>query len=443
MERRRFLKMGLAVSGTFLTPLSVPLAAVAKQGVTPEDELSRLLKMQKTSGAGLCQAHDSCLIINPDYFAENIATLRQDMGPDVRICVVMKSDAYGHGVENLLAEAVKAKPAFIGLVENREIRKAVEGMDKMGERVPILRIAPATFYEAAEAVVKGWPVEEVVGSLSQAKMLSRIALWVGEKRGKPFAIPIHININTGMARMGFDRVEDIKAALALPGLKLRGVMTHFANAYNPERGEALTREQMKLFDAKLSQLEIGVDVIIHTANSGAALCFPWTRRNMVRVGGALYGDIPRAMDPKNRYRLVASSFRSSVVWIMKDVPPATPVGYDSVYHTPADRLSTLATVKIGYNNGLPSWAYIKGTEVLIRGQRFPVVGKTSMNMVVVDVTGQDPGTPVSLGDEVVIFGSQGDQNISLFDLESSTEVPDCEILLSIGKENPRVIVRSK
>jgi len=274
-------------------------------------------------------------------------------------------------------------------------------------------------------------------------MLSRLALWVGKKRGRPFSIPVHINIDTGMGRMGFERVEDIKKAVALPGIKVRGIMTHFANAYDPKRGEELTREQMKLFDAKLSKLDFDDDVIIHTANSGAALRFPWTRRSMVRVGGALYGDIPTEMNPGNRYPRVARSFRSSVAWIMHDVPPGTPVGYESVYHTPKGRPVTLATVKVGYNNGVPSWAYQKGTEMLIRGKRFPVVGKTSMNMVVVDVTAQNPKDPVRLGDEVVIFGSQGDQTITLYDLEATTDVPDCEILLNIGNDNPRVVMTGK
>ena len=442
MDRRRFLKMGISASGAMAASAFLPLVALAKGG-NQDAEMQDLLATVGYEGHPLCREHDSCVVIDPGIFARNIATLRKDMGPDVKVCVVMKSDAYGHGVENLVAEAVKARPEYIGLVENREIRKAMEWMDKAGMRATILRIAPATFYEAAESVVKGWPVEEVVGSPPQAEMLSRLALWVGKKRGRPFSIPVHINIDTGMGRMGFERVEDIKKTMALPGIKVRGIMTHFANAYDPKRGEELTREQMKLFDAKLSKLDFDDDVIIHTANSGAALRFPWTRRSMVRVGGALYGDIPTEMNPGNRYPRVARSFRSSVVWIMHDVPPGTPVGYESVYHTPKGRPVTLATVKVGYNNGVPSWAYQKGTEMLIRGKRFPVVGKTSMNMVVVDVTAQNPKDPVRLDDEVVIFGSQGDQTITLYDLEETTDVPDCEIFLDIGNDNPRVVMTGK
>lgn len=81
--------------------------------------------------------------------------------------------------------------------------------------------------------------------------------------------------------------------------------------------------------------------------------------------------------------------------------------------------------------------------MLIRGKRFPVVGKTSMNMVVVDLTAQNPKDPVRMGDEVVIFGSQGNQSITLYEMEETTDVPDCEILLNIGNDNPRVVMTDK
>lgn len=435
------MKIGLTGIGSMWACGSLPVAANDSAAV--DKNLDELLSMQGIDPKSLCKSHNSCLKINPDVFARNIATLKKEMGPKVKICVVMKSDAYGHGVENLTREAVESKPEYIGLVENREIRKAVKCMQEAGKFSTILRIAPATFYEAAESAVKGWDVEEVVGSLPQAEMLSRIAMWMGKKRGSDFSFSIHININTGMARMGFLRVEDIKKAMKLPGLKVRGVMTHFANAYDLEKGEKLTRKQMDIFEDKISQLSLPDDVIVHAANSAGALSFPWSRCDMVRTGGAVYGDIPVEMDPGDRYHRVAQSFSSGVVWIMEDVPPGTPVGYDSMFHTPKDRSSTLATIKVGYNNGVPSWAYEKNTHVLIRGQRFPMVGKTSMNMVVIDISSQKPGNRIKLGDEALIFGKQGKEEITLYDLEATTEVPDCEILLAIGKDNPRVIVHDK
>lgn len=437
MDRRRFLKGGLLASGSILASASVPITAIAKSGPRFQG-LEGLTGVE--ASAAICRGNDSCVLIEPDVFAKNIKRLKQDIGPDVKLCIVMKSDAYAHGVENLMPEALRAKPAYIGMVGNNDIRKAVASMDATGMRTSILRIGPATRFEAAEAVANDWPVEELVGSLGQAEMLSRLAHWSADERGSTPSLPVHINIDTGMGRMGFVRADDIKKAMGLPGIEVRGVMTHYANAYNLEHGEELTRQQLDKFDAVLSKLDLPDDVIIHTANSGATLSFPWTRRDMVRVGGAVYGDVPTEMNPGRRYGEVMSTFLSSVVWVMQ-VPPNTPVGYDSVYRTPKDRDSILATVKIGYNNGLPSWAYEKETQVLIRGHRFPVVGKTSMNMVVVDVTGQDEEHKVRLGDEVVIFGRQGDQEIGWEELENTTGVSTSEITITIGKVNPRIVVR--
>ena len=296
MDRRLFLKLGLAASGTILATGSLPFAAAAKGEPSPVMDAAGQLGV---GGAGsVCGANDACVTIDPDIFAANIRHLKEDIGPDVKLCIVMKSDAYAHGVDILMPEALKARPARIGMTGNGDIRKAVGIMDETGMRATILRIAPATFFEAAEAALNNWPIEELIGSLAQAEMLARLARWIGEKRGKKIVLPVHINVDTGMGRMGFVRVEDIKKAMDLPELKVRGIMTHYANAYDLERGADLTRKQLEKFDAVLAQLDLPGDVIVHTANSGATLSFPWTRRNMVRPGGALYGDVPPGNGPR-------------------------------------------------------------------------------------------------------------------------------------------------
>ncbi|OEU68773.1 MAG: alanine racemase [Desulfovibrio sp. S3730MH75] len=443
MNRRSFIKIGLAASGTLLATNGLPLFALAETDIFPVKGLEGLLTDPEFNSGTFYRGNDACVEVAPDIFAANIREMKKDIGQKVKLCIVMKSDAYAHGVENLMAEALRAEPAYIGMTGNKDIRKAIRYMDKSETRTRILRIAPATFYEAAEAALKNWPIEELIGSLSQAKALSRIATWVSEKRGEKQVIPVHVNINTGMGRMGFQRVEDIRKAISLPSLKLRGIMTHYANAYDPDlkHREELTRKQLDIFDDVVAKLKPPKNVIIHTANSGATLCFPWSRRNMVRIGGALYGDIPKEMNPDSRYQRVMTAFKSKVVWVMNKIPPNTPVGYESVYHTPPDLESTLATVKVGYNNGLPSWAYKKGTQVLIRGQKFPVVGKTSMNMVVVDVTKQQSKDKISFEDEALFFGRQGNQEISIEDIEQTTSIPGCELTLMIGNTNPRIVVR--
>ncbi len=437
MNRRYFIKMGLATAGTVLVSATIPFPVMAKESLLLPYNIANLVGLSNT----ICNGHDACVVIDPSIFADNIKHVKKDIGPDVKLCIVMKADAYGHGVDLLMEEALRADPAYIGMVANSDIRTAIQVMEKTGMQATILRIATGTFYEMAEAVLNNWPVEEVIGSFDQAKELSRITRWFSEKRGKECVIPIHLNVNTGMARMGFVSAEDIRKTMALPGLQVRGIMTHYANAYDPERGEELTRKQLEIFDTMLARIDLPDDVIVHTANSGATLSFPWTRRGMVRVGGALYGDIPKEMNSDCRYKRVMSSFISSVVWIA-EVPPDTPVGYDSVYHTPKGRNSILATIKIGYNNGLPSWAYEKTTHVLIRGKRFPLVGKTSMNMVIIDISNQDLGEKIQLGDEAIIIGRQSNAEITWEELEETTGVTACEIQLAIGRENSRILAKN-
>lgn len=440
MRRRGFLRLGLGVSGAMVLSAWPPWRALGKSAeAASPGSFDELLASEGLDPSLVGIDQDAYVVVDPVAFARNIAALRQDMGDDVKLCLVMKSDAYGHGIGNLIREALAAQPHCLGLVRNDEIRQAVKAMEATGHQTRILRIAPATFFEAAEAVVNAWPVEETVGSVAQAEALSRIAVRLGEKRGVPVTVPIHINIDTGMGRMGFLRAEDIRAATALPGIVVKGVMTHYANAYDLERGEELTRAQKEKFDRMRAGVDFAPDVLVHTANSGASLRWPWTRCDMVRVGGALYGDIPDWMNPGKHYKDAMPAFKSWVVWVMDRVPPGTTVGYESVYRTPPGRDSTLATVKLGYNNGLPSWAWEKGTHVLIQGRRFPIVGNVSMNLTVVDVTDHEPGKPVKPGDEVVIFGRQGDQEISLAELEETSGVTTSGLMLAIGRINPRIV----
>lgn len=383
------------------------------------------------------EVHDAWVTIDPAVFARNIETLRQDVGADVKLCIVMKSDAYGHGVENLIRHAQAAKPEYIAIVENRDLHKAVRCMEQDNTVIPILRIAPATLYEAGSAALLGWPVEELVGSLAQAQMLSRVARWASGKRRERYEIPIHINIDTGMGRMGFMHVDEAKEAMRLPGLSLRGVMTHFCCAGDMKLGEQRTREQSRKFDKALAQMKLNDNVIIHTANSEATLRFPWTRRDMVRVGGAFYGDIEPAVNPDGRFGNCMPEFATQVAWVIKDAPPNTPVGYDNLYHTPAGRTSSLASIKVGYNNGLPNHAFQQGVEVLIRGRRFPLVGKISMNVAAVDVSSQNPDDPVSLGDEALLWGRQGSAEILQEELAEKLGLTTTSLRILAGTANPR------
>jgi alanine racemase len=396
-------------------------------------------RFQRAPSAGACPAF---VEVDATAFTKNIKTVKTMIGPGTKLCLVMKSDAYGHGLENLIAEAVKAGPDYIALVENSEIAAAAAYMRASGRKVPILRIAPATLDEAVEAAVKGWNVEELAGSAEQASLLSSVALRLGKKTGRRVTIPIHVNIDTGMGRMGAASADEVRKILALPGLRLKGIMTHFAQSDDPtDAGKKRTLEQMKRFEGIVGDLGVGEDVIIHTANSAATSKFPWTWKNMVRVGSLIYGDVNADTDPKGLFLPVMASLKSTVAIVLRDVPPGTTVGYDSIFRTREGRTSTLAAVRIGYNNGYPKDAYVNGTEVLIGGRRYPAVGKTSMNLLVVDITDGGPSNPVRIGDEVVLMGRQGSEAVTMEELASRNKLTTYEMLLRLGKNNRIKVIR--
>ena len=379
--------------------------------------------------------------ISPENFRNNLEVIKKLIGPDVKMCVVMKSDAYGHGIENLAAQAVSSEPAYIAAISNAEFRMIHDEIRKQNKDISLLRIAPVLRDELIESIINGWNVEEIIGSPEEARMMSETAETLSRRMGKEFTVNVHVNIETGIGRMAFRDVNQIKKALQLPRLKLKGVMTHFANAYQKEPvAFEKTRQQTEKFDKTVTDLGLEPFIIRHIANSGATVKFPWTRKDMVRVGSLTYGEDIEGLDPGYRLRPVMAAYKSRVAIIESNIPPMSPIGYDSMQCTKINRLSTTATVRVGYSEGFPEMAFKRGMNVLIRGKKFPVIGKTSMNMVVVDITDQDEGNPVQLNDEAVIIGKQGNQEITIEEFAIQSQNDITQVIILLGNAVDRKIV---
>ena len=267
----------------------------------------------------------------------NIKTIGEMLGPEIKVCLVMKSDAYGHGIENLVEKAVLSSPAYIAAVYNSEFSTIQKEIKKQKKDIKFLRIAPVTRDELIQSIINGLEVEEIFGSLEHAKMISAVSRELTEMLGRDITINVHIFIETGMGRMGFKNISDIKAAMKLPGIKIKGVMTHFARASEEgPAGEEMTRGQTEKFDNLVGGLGLDKSVIRHIANSAAAAKFPWTRKDMIRIGSLTYGEQEedlRGLDPKYKLKPVMTSYKSKVALIEEDVPAHSPVGYDSLQYT--------------------------------------------------------------------------------------------------------------
>ena len=376
-------------------------------------------------------------------YKSNLVAVKQMVGDDVKLCAVMKANAYGHGIKNLIDATVSSQAVdCIAATDNNEFAIIVPKIKESGRNITALRIAPVTKSELVQAINNDWSVQEVIGSYDQAKMISDTAKEMGEILGKNVVIDVSINVETAMGRMAFRNVDDIKKAMLLPNLKIAGIMTHFARDEDGDEdgiAKPSTRKQLDRYEEVVAQLDLPSDVVQHVANGAAASKYPWARKDMVRVGSLIYGeDIDNQLDPQHKLKPVAKSYRSEVAIIERNIPPHTPINYDAEEYTRDNGESITATLRTGYFYGYPRTAYQEKAKVIINGEKYPIIGKSAMNMVVVDIT-DDPQN-VAIGDQALIIGKQGDEYITWDQFADMNNLSITQQVLNIGNLNPKINV---
>lgn len=352
-------------------------------------------------------------------FAGNIRALRARLAPS-QLCVVMKSDAYGHGLKALLGTAVDAGADRLGICTNGEA--AVIRRQYPSQPVMRLRMAlPDELEEAAERL----DVEEMVGSRAAAEFIAGL----GRRRGRPVAV--HLKIDTGMGRTGFlvDDGESLRRVCAMQGLRVRGIMTHLPSADAPSLDG--TRTQLAEFHDFVAGLGDALPdgVLVHSHNSAAAVRLPELRRDMVRIGAACYG-VRTSCHFENPADLRPVMSIITRVMEVRHVPAGRTIGYGSLFRTA--RPSRIATLPVGFGEGYPRALFNKGI-VLVNGHRCPVVGRVSLNVTTVDTT-DVPGV-VRWGDEAVLVGKQGREEMTFEELADLFDGVHTEINLMAGLFN--------
>ncbi|HOX40483.1 MAG TPA: alanine racemase [Candidatus Brocadiia bacterium] len=354
----------------------------------------------------------------------NYRQIRTLLPRNVRIMPAIKADAYEHGaVRCARALADVGADAFgVAIVE--------EGIQlrETGVNVPIL-IFSAMLVEQLPLALR-FGLMPTVSDAGFAEEVARAAA----RRGCPAAI--HVKVDTGMGRVGIlhqEAVEVISRIADVDGIVLEGIYTHFATA--DEADKTFTREQMRIFDGILLRLkERGITFRYrHAANSGALLDVPAAYYDMARPGILLYGLYP---SPEATRRLMLRQVMTikTNITLLKRFPKGYGISYGRTYTTPGERL--IATLPIGYEDGFFR-VYSNQAEVLVRGQRAPVVGRVCMDQTLVDVT-DAPG--VQVGDEVVIYGGQGDEFISIEDAAQLAGTIPYEVVTLVGKRVPRIYI---
>ncbi len=340
---------------------------------------------------------------------------------------VIKADAYGHGAVTL-ARLLKDRSFGFAVATADE---AIELRDA-GIMNTILILGPVSEAYFPDLVRR--EIRMAVFETETARELSKIA---GEI-GKPAVI--HVKVDTGMSRVGLTPDEEgiavLKEIASLPGITVEGVFTHFATMDMKDESHALLQAVRFLGFVSFAKKE-GIDFrLIHLSNSAAVLrkkTFP--NENAIRLGIALYGVYPSDEVEYPVPLHPAMSLKSMITYV-KTIPEGTPVSYGETFTS--RRPMRIATVSAGYADGIPRSLSNKG-EVLICGKRARVLGRICMDQFMVDVTGIPEAKK---GDEVVILGKQGNEEITIYELSDLSGRFPYEFLTDITKRVPRVYVQA-
>lgn len=327
----------------------------------------------------------------------NLAQLRGVLSPGAALALVVKANAYGHGAVEVTRTALDAgvRRFFVAVLsEGIELRQA--GVD-----AEIVVYAP--FTEPEIDLLLQHDLQLVVGSLEMARTLS---VWA-TGFGRPARV--HVEIDTGMGRSGLppeNAIPSIRDIARMEGIELAGCCTHFPAANLPD--DQFTRDQLSLFRTITAGLRAqGVDPgLLHAANSPATINYPEAHLDFVRVGLLAYGlRLPEPFHTDLDLRPVLTW--DTEIALLNRQPAGKPLSYNRTYVVPEETL--IATLPVGYADGVPWAASNNGIEVLVRNQRVPIVGEVCMDMILADV-GDVPD--VKVGDRVTLIGRQGRKRVT-------------------------------
>jgi alanine racemase len=352
----------------------------------------------------------------------NCERLCRELGGGAELCAVVKADGYGHGAEACAAAALAGGAARFAVATAIE----AEALGARFEDVPLLTMGALS---AAE-------VEVVLGAGSEVGVWSEgfRAFLADRARASGRRARVHVKHDSGMGRLGtFDGEEVLALARACdadPDLELAGVWTHFATADEPD-DEGYFDEQLERFAAVAAAVRAEFPgVTVHAANSAAVFREPRSHFDMARCGVAIYGLDPFQGDPAERGLTPALSLRSYVAAV-KRFPAGQSAGYGRRWRAPED--TWVGVVPLGYGDGVRR-ALSNNADVLVGGRRHPLVGTVSMDNLTIDL---GPETDVRPGDDAVLLGRQGDEEIRAEEVAARLGTINYEITCGISPRVPR------
>jgi alanine racemase len=357
----------------------------------------------------------------------NVAHIGEVVAPSA-VCAVVKADGYGHGAVPVARAAIAGGASHLGVAlaeEGHELRHA--GIDV----AVIVLSEPAP--EAMRLVVEDKLTPTIYTERGLAALLGAVA---GQDDVMP--VPVHLKVDTGMHRVGASPAQVVELARTVadnPALSLEGLYTHLAVADEP--ANRYTEEQLATFDRVIAALAAGGirPPVLHAGNSAGALVHPASRYQMVRPGIAIYGLAPASSmrsHPAVGPLRPALSFKAEVSYA-KEVAAGEGLSYGLHYRL--SESSVIATVPVGYADGAPRRLSQVGGEVLIGGRRRPIAGSVTMDQILVDC---GPGSGVKAGDEVVLIGRQGDEEVTAWEWGERLGTVAYEVTCALSPRLPRI-----
>lgn len=362
--------------------------------------------------------------INLQSIKDNIWAIQNHVGASVRLMAVVKAEAYGHGAVEVAKAARKVGVRWFGVSlpeEGIALRSAgiTEPILVFGP-LQVTQVGPVVRHDLTSTVC----LEEVVAALSKEAVRQR-------KTAK-----VHVKLDTGMGRVGVEPINVVPFVTKiqkLPGVRVEGLFSHFATA--DEADLSYARLQLDRFNDVIKSLhEAGITIPIkHMANSGAIISLPEAFFDLVRPGIILYGLFPSEQVAREPIGLKPAFSLKTRVTHVKRVPAGTGISYGQIYHTVAE--TGIATIPIGYADG---WSRLLSgkADVLIHGQRFPIVGRICMDQCMVEIGDEQ----VKVGEEVVLIGRQGKAEISVEEVATHLGTINYEVICMISDRVPRIYV---
>jgi alanine racemase len=362
------------------------------------------------------QSYYRCWVeVDFDALRHNVRAIRRRVGPDTKLMAVVKADAYGHGlpqVAGVLMQCGVDAFAVANLAEALVLRQVGGG------GWPVLLLGSALPFEVPKIVEQN--ITPTISTIEEAREFE------AEAGRQEKSVNVQVEVDTGMGRVGFwheDAVEPIKQLAAMRSLHIEALYTHFPSA---DENLTETKRELDVFLRLAKRVEAsGVAIpLLHAANSAALLALPEAALGMVRPGLALYGICPAGCEAGDLQPIL--SFKARVAFV-KDVAAGRTISYGQTFK--AKRPMKIATVAAGYADGFVRHLS-DDAEVLIGGKRCRVVGRVTMDQLMVDVTA---APAVSCGDEVVFIGRQGEAEVTATEVAQWAETIAWDVLCGITK----------